>query len=208
MLNHLYFLQMAIVTKSKLQLVGITSLLISSKFEEIYGPSIYQIEHIAANTYSRPEILSMEQMILRELDYRLLKPYPLHFLRRFSRLSRTNANVHHLAKYFIDLSLLECEGSAILPSKKAAAALIISNTVLYKTSPRSIWTGKLCQHTGYSLHHLSDTVKLLLELIRSKHNTDKATAMREKYVKNSPTDEMKSLLKGNGLALEKLKMNF
>ena len=79
--------------------------------------------------------------------------------------------------------------SAILHSKKAASSLIISNSVLYKTSPRSIWTGKLCQHTGYSLQHLSDTVKLLLELIRSKHNTDKATAMREKYVKNSPTDE-------------------
>ena len=93
--------------------------------------------------------------------------------------------------------------SAILHSKKAASSLIISNSVLYKTSPCSIWTGKLCQHTGYSLQHLSDTVKLLLELIRSKHNTDKATAMREKYVKNSPTDEMKSLLKGNGLALEK-----
>lgn len=184
--------------------MGIASLFISSKLEEIYAPSIYELEHIAANTYTLPEILGMEKTILQELDYRLLKPYPLHFLRRFSRLSQTDTNVHHLAKYFIDLSLLECEGSALLPSKKAAASFIIATMNLYGTSPRNIWTGRLSVHTGYSLTQLSSTLKALLGLIQKKHPTDKATAIREKYIKHAPTEKVKEVLKGPGLALKKL----
>lgn len=197
-------LQIAIVSKSNLQLVGLASLFISSKYEEIYAPSIHELEHVGAHTYSQPEILSMERMILHELDYRLLKPYPIHFLRRYSSLSQTNRCVHHLAKYFIDLSLLECEGSALLPSKKAAAALILANMNIYGSSPRSIWTGRLTSQTGYSLSELLTTLKALRTLVQSKHTADKAKAIREKYIQNAPTEEMKTLLKGNGLGPDNL----
>lgn len=196
-----FSLQIAIVSKAKLQLVGIASLFISSKFEEIYAPSIYELEHIAAKTYTRPEILSMEKMILRELNYHLLKPYPIHFLRRFSCLSQADVNAHHLAKYFIDLSLLECEGSALLPSKKAAAALIIAMVNLYGSTAQSVWTKRLTHHTGYLLSELSQTVAALLSLVQTKHRTDKAAAIREKYVKNAPTEAVRTLLKGTSLGL-------
>lgn len=179
--------------------MGLASLFISSKYEEIYAPSIHELEHIAAHTYSQPEILSMERTILNELDYRLLKPYPIHFLRRYSRLSYTDTNVHHLAKYFIDLSLLECEGSALLPSKKAAAAFILAKTNLYGCTPPSIWTGRLALETGYSLSQLLGTLKALQTLVEKKHTTDKAKAIRDKYIRSAPTEEMKALLKGDGL---------
>ena len=198
--------QIEVVSKTQLQLVGLAALFISAKFEEIYAPSIYELEHIAANTYTRPEILSMEKTILHKLDYRLLKPYPIHFLRRYSRLSQTDTNVHHLAKYFIDLSLLECEGSAILPSKKAAAAFILATLNLYGSSPRSVWTGKLALHSGYSLPQLQDTVKALLALVQKKHSTEKAKAIRERYIKLAPTDSMRAVLKGTELRLNRISL--
>ena len=197
--------QIAIVTKSKLQLVGLASLFISSKFEEIYAPSVHELEHIAANTYTRREILGMEKMILEQLDYRLLKPYPIHFLRRFSRLSRADTNVHHLAKYFIDLSLLETEGSAILPSKKAAAAFIIAKVNLYGSPAGKVWTEDLALHTGYSLRQLSEAVGVLLSLVKGKHTLDKAIAIRDKYIKTAPTDQLKTVIK-TGQGLEKVKI--
>ena len=199
-----FSMQIATVAKPKLQLVGIASLFISSKFEEIYSPSIYELEHIAANTYTRPEILAMEKTILRELDYHLLKPYPIHFLRRFSLLTQADVNVHHLAKYFIDLSLLECEGSALLPSKKAAAALILALVNLYGSTARSVWTKKLTFHTGYSLTELSESITAMLSLVQTKHRVDKAAAIREKYIKSAPTDAVRTLLKGTSLRLNTL----
>ena len=197
------------VSKSKLQLVGLASLFISSKYEEIYAPSVRDLEYISAHTYSTREILSMERTILNQLDYRLLKPYPIHFLRRFSRLSHVDTNVHHLAKYFIDLSLLETEGSAILPSKKAAAALIIAKSHLYSAPPGEVWTADMARHTGYSLAHLSRSIKILLWLIKKKHTTDNATdvttAITDRYIKTAPTEHLKARLK-DGLGLERVKI--
>ena len=148
----------------------------------------------------------MEKAILKELDYRLLKPYPIHFLRRFSRLSHTDTNVHYLAKYFIDLSLLESSGSVLLPSKKAAAAFILANSILHGCPPHGVWTGKLVLHTGYSLQEISATLKTLLVAVREKHVLCGAKAIRNKYIKKAPTEEMKSLLVGSDLLLDKVEL--
>ena len=179
------------VPKIDLQLVGITSLFISSKYEEIYGPTIYQIQHVAANTYSTTQIFTMEKTILKELDYRLLKPYPIHFLRRFSHLADTDTVVHHIAKYFLDLSLLAASGSIISPSKKAAAAFLLSDSLLYKSLPGEVWTEFLQQHTGYSFVDLRETIESLKTLVLIEHGTDKAAAIREKYSLKAPVKWVK-----------------
>ena len=195
-------LQVAVVPKMDLQLVGITSLFISIKYEEIYGPTIYQIQHIAADTYSTPQILAMEKTILKVLDYRLLKPYPIHFLRRYSCLANSDTGVHHIAKYFLDLSLLMAAGSIIIPSKKAAAAFLLSNSLLNKSLPEKVWTESLQQHTGYSLVELKETVESLKRLIVIKHGTERAEALQEKYVLKSPAKWVKELLCGKELVFE------
>ena len=188
-----------IVPKPMLQLVGLASLLISSKVEEIYAPSVYDLVYISAHTYTREEVLKMEKTILHELDFRILTPYPLHFLRRYSRLARTDTNIHHLAKYFIDLSLLETETSSLLPSKKAAAAFILAsslaNVQLYGTSGKKVWTKDLVRHSGYNFVQLKDPVTVLLRAMATRHLVDNAKAIRERYVKNAPTEQVKSLIK-------------
>ena len=71
--------------KSKLQLVGVTAMLIASKYEEMYAPEVGDFVFITDNTYSSEEIRSMERRMLRTLDYSLGNPLCLHFLRRYSR---------------------------------------------------------------------------------------------------------------------------
>mmetsp|Transcript_32763 Transcript_32763/g.31990 ORF Transcript_32763/g.31990 Transcript_32763/m.31990 type:complete len:122 (+) Transcript_32763:403-768(+) len=63
------FLSKRQIDRSKLQLVGITSLLISTKYEEIYPPTIKDFVYICDNTYAREEIILMEQQILFDLDF-------------------------------------------------------------------------------------------------------------------------------------------
>lgn len=51
------FLEKQVVSRTKLQLVGVTAMLIASKYEEIYAPEVRDFVFITDNAYSRSEIL-------------------------------------------------------------------------------------------------------------------------------------------------------
>lgn len=55
--------------KLNLQLIGVTALLIASKYEDIYAIEIKSIVLICNKTYKREEILDMELSILITLDF-------------------------------------------------------------------------------------------------------------------------------------------
>lgn len=73
------------VSRSKLQLVGVTAMLVASKYEEMYAPEMGDFVYITDNAYSKADIHQMECKILRTLDFSLGKPLPVHFLRRNSK---------------------------------------------------------------------------------------------------------------------------
>jgi hypothetical protein len=50
------YLQIKDVSRPKLQLVGVTSLLIASKYEEIYPPELRDLVHICDRAYTRTEV--------------------------------------------------------------------------------------------------------------------------------------------------------
>jgi len=59
------FLEITGVQRQKLQLVGVTGLMLASKYEEIYPPEVRDYVYICDNAYTRDEILKMEQVRLR-----------------------------------------------------------------------------------------------------------------------------------------------
>ena len=69
-----------IVSLAKLQLVGITSLLIASKVEEIVPPSITLFLHCANRSYTKDEVLEAKRYVLKMLGWNLSYPNPIHFL--------------------------------------------------------------------------------------------------------------------------------
>ena len=73
------------VTKSELQLVGVSAMLLASKYEEMYSPEIGDFVYITDNAYSKGQIRNMEALIFQSLDFNLGKPLCLHFLRRNSK---------------------------------------------------------------------------------------------------------------------------
>jgi hypothetical protein len=54
------YLEKQVIPRTKLQLVGVTSMLISSKYEEIYAPEVRDFVYITDKAYSKEEILAME----------------------------------------------------------------------------------------------------------------------------------------------------
>lgn len=58
------YLSTTSIYRNKLQLIGVTAMLIASKYEEIYPPIVSDFVYITDNAYTREEILKMEQRML------------------------------------------------------------------------------------------------------------------------------------------------
>ena len=64
-----YISQVKCLHKDKLQLLGITALLISSKYTESKHPSIEELCLLCDNVYTKMQIVSFEKEILIKLEY-------------------------------------------------------------------------------------------------------------------------------------------
>ncbi|KAK6034431.1 cyclin domain protein [Cooperia oncophora] len=91
------------VDKGELQLVGVASMLVASKYEEMYAPDIHDFEYITDNAYSKKQILKMETKILIATDFDLSRPHSLTFLRWYSKEMKFGVRMHHMAKFLIEV---------------------------------------------------------------------------------------------------------
>ncbi|NWV37989.1 CCNB2 protein, partial [Grantiella picta] len=172
------FLQSHPVSRKKLQLVGVTALLVASKYEEIMPPDIADFVYITDNAYTTSEIREMEMMILRELNFDLGRPLPLHFLRRASKAGEADAKQHTLAKYLMELTLIDYDMVHHHPSEIAAAALCLSQKVLGCNK----WGTKQQYYTGYTEDGLVMTMKHMAKnVVKVNEKLTKYIAIKNKY---------------------------
>ena len=67
------------ISKLRFQLLGITSLLLSCKYEEIMLPKIEDFIYITDNAYIKKDVIDMENDILDVLNFDLIFPSPIKF---------------------------------------------------------------------------------------------------------------------------------
>ncbi|XP_010219118.1 PREDICTED: G2/mitotic-specific cyclin-B2 isoform X1 [Tinamus guttatus] len=172
------FLQSHPVPRKRLQLVGVTALLLASKYEEIFSPDVADIVYITDNAYTSDEVREMERAILRELNFDLGRPLPLHFLRRASKAGEADAEQHTLAKYLMELTLVDYDMVQYHPSEIAAAALCLSQKILGHNK----WVRKQQYYTGYTEDSLMMTMKHMAKnVVKVNENLTKYTAIKSKY---------------------------
>mmetsp|Transcript_14874 Transcript_14874/g.10776 ORF Transcript_14874/g.10776 Transcript_14874/m.10776 type:complete len:103 (+) Transcript_14874:1018-1326(+) len=58
------YLGVVSIPRQKLQLVGVTCMLVACKYEEIYPPIVKDFVYITDNAYTKEEILEMEKSVL------------------------------------------------------------------------------------------------------------------------------------------------
>uniref|UniRef100_A0A452QCV9 G2/mitotic-specific cyclin-B1 n=1 Tax=Ursus americanus TaxID=9643 RepID=A0A452QCV9_URSAM len=124
------FMQNNCVPKKMLQLVGVTAMFIASKYEEMYPPEIGDFAFVTDNTYTKHQIRQMEMKILRSLNFGLGRPLPLHFLRRASKIGEVDVEQHTLAKYLMELTMLDYDMVHFPPSQIAAGAFCLALKIL------------------------------------------------------------------------------
>ncbi|KAM6303345.1 G2/mitotic-specific cyclin-B2 [Podargus strigoides] len=172
------FLQSHTVARKRLQLVGVTALLIASKYEEMCSPDVADFVYITDNAYTSDEVRKMEITILKELDFGLGRPLPIHFLRRASKAGQADAKQHTLAKYLMELTLTDYDMVHHLPSEIAAAALCLSQKILGHNK----WGAKEQYYTGYTEENLMLTMKHMAKnVVKVNEKLTKYTAIRNKY---------------------------
>ena len=118
------------VTRSKLQLVGVAAMFLASKVEEVFAPACSDFVYITDHAYTEDAIKQMEIKILQTLKFSLFEPLSIHFLRRFSKAGDVDVLQHSLAKYAIELALVEYDLVPVPGSKLAASALCLSLMLL------------------------------------------------------------------------------
>lgn len=124
------FLSARVVSLAKLQLVGITCMFIAAKFEEVVSPAVSHFLLCADSSYTESEILQAERYVLKTLDWNLSYPNPVHYLRRISKADDYNVKVRTLAKYLLEIGVLEWRLIAAPPSLMAAAAIWLARMAL------------------------------------------------------------------------------
>jgi len=114
------------VLRSKLQLIGVTALLVACKHEEIYPPEVRDCVYITDRAYNRQEVLDMEQDILKVLDWRISVPTAFPFLDRFLCLTNASEMTKHAAAYYLERNLQEHSFLQFRPSVVCASAVILA----------------------------------------------------------------------------------
>lgn len=156
------FLSQRTVVLGKLQLVGITSLFIAAKFEEMVSPTMFDFLHMTDNAVKDDELIKAERFILQVLDFHLCYSNPVNFLRRVCT-DELKCDIHTrtLANYFMEISCVDHKFIGIRPSKIAAASLWLSKKMLAKGK----WNSNFSKLAGYTPEDLKPTVEAMLDFL-------------------------------------------
>ncbi|CEI39223.1 G2/mitotic-specific cyclin-4 [Fusarium venenatum] len=159
------FLSQKIVSIGKLQLVGATAILVASKYEEINCPSLGEIVYMVDNGYTAEEVLKAERFMLSMLSFELGWPGPMSFLRRVSKADDYDLDTRTLAKYFLELTIMDERFVASRPSFLAAGAHCLSRLILKKGD----WTKQHVYYSGYTWGQLRSLVTMMIECCDRPH---------------------------------------
>lgn len=119
------------VNRHKLQLVGITCMLVAAKYEEIYPPTIQEFVYISDNTYSKKDVLNMESILLTSLQFNLSAPTPWEFARGFCNSASIGDRPKFLANFFAELFMMFPCSLKYRPSIVAASAVFLALYTLH-----------------------------------------------------------------------------
>lgn len=177
-----YLLLDPTVSRTRLQLVGVTSLYLASKFEEVQTPTMVDFATVSDNAFTSSDVKEMEKKMLTALKFDFSAPQPVFFLRRFSKAASANVVVHNVAKYLMELALVDYSVCHYFPSQIAAGSLGLSLMIMENKPLVEMWNPVVVHYTKNSLSDLKPLLLLLVQtLSRVYEDPTKFQAVRTKF---------------------------
>ncbi|PIN09476.1 G2/Mitotic-specific cyclin A [Handroanthus impetiginosus] len=156
------------VDHKTLRLVGMTCMLIASKYQEVRQCHIDFDSYIylTRGMFTRDDFIKMESRILSYLNYDVTTPTAWSFLERFVRAAQSgkkspSRRLECMASYLIELSLLSYRMVQFLPSMVAASAVFLAQHILFPGEQP--WNATLQHYTHYKPSDLRRCVLALNE---------------------------------------------
>ncbi|XP_002032583.2 G2/mitotic-specific cyclin-B3 [Drosophila sechellia] len=171
-----------VINKEKLQLLGAAAFFIACKYDERQPPLIEDFLYICDGAYNHDELVRMERETLRVIKYDLGIPLSYRFLRRYARCAKVPMPTLTLARYILELSLMDYANISFSDSQMASAALFMALRMHGGPGQldKQTWTSTLIYYTGYQL---ADFAEIVTVLNAGLHRKPRATikTIRNKY---------------------------
>merc|ERR1712168_945554 len=167
------------VKRDQLQLAGVTAMHIASKYEEMFAPEISDYVYVSDDSITKDEVIQMELKMLSTLKCELGKPNCLNFLRRNSQAGKVEGIHHGMAKYLMELALVDYNLAHVFPSRIAASALFLSFKFLCAGERK--WTATMEHYSTYTQEELMPVVRRICKLLVILPTNERYQFVRSKY---------------------------
>jgi hypothetical protein len=121
-------------------------LLIAAKIEEIYAPEVQDLVYVTASSYSKDQILKMENRMLLALNFNTNAPSAYRFLERLIKISKSDDLVLNYAHYLVEITLTDLRFYKYEQSLIASAGLYLAKKLMRRQEP---WNDFMEQQTGH-----------------------------------------------------------
>ncbi len=166
------------ISRKILQLVGVTALLIACKYEEVYAPELNEFSHLTDYVFSVKDILSMEGDILCALQFDLTSTSSHRFLERYAYICNFDSKSFNLAKYILELALLEYNCIQYNPSLLASCAMYLTMNF---NKLFDEWPEIMIESTLYSESDLVSCSTDFLKVLKNVGGPRSLNAVRRKF---------------------------
>ena len=170
------FLSKQNVTTIKLQLVGVVSLLIASKYEDIHPPLVKDLADITDGAYVPNQLITMENQILSCLNFDLFYPTQWHFLECYKKKLNLNGIIFYFAWYLMELGLIDFN----LISYKGS--VIASTVVMISMKKFKVYEEKEFEKViGYREKDLENCIKDIKYIWKNNKKEKNLSAVNRKF---------------------------
>ena len=196
------YLSKETIHRKYLQLLGVTAMFIACKYEEIYPPEIKDFIYMTDNSYTKDEMIKMENNILKSLEFNVTNPSPLRFLEILKQYLKLPEKTFIYCQFLLELSVINYNMIKYNPCILAACSIYLEH-MLQERKNDNIWKDYSYMDLLWEVTQIkkdSNEIKECLNymcFILCEIQGGKYQAVKKKY----------SLDKYMGVALEEIKIN-
>ena len=174
------YLSLQQITRAKLQLLGIASLLISCKSQEIYYPQLKEFIDITDGAYIKNELIEMENHVLKILNFNIVSPTSNDFFNIISKAFNFDKKQFYLGKYFLESSLIDYNMIKYSPSVIAVSCSYIVMKFFGISNYKKLYSTRIIRE-NCPQKIIKDTARALCFLVNNL-NSSEFKAVKEKYL--------------------------
>lgn len=175
--------------RDHIQLIGVVSLLIACKYEEIFSPELRDFEYITDKAFTKEEFTQLEMDMLKLFDFEITVPSSFRFFEIMSTILKFSQIEFCFGRYLLEMFLIDYRYTKYSASQIACSVCFL--VLNFKSE-------KLCEKT-----HNNTCRKLhkFMRLHMGKRNhseedkLDKHREHKELFVTNSSLNYFEILLK-------------